>query len=100
MSGGCWVAGRIEESVLSSDCVVEHGAAVSRSVLLPNARIGRDCRIANAIVGAGCAIPDGTVIGENRQADAMLCEITPLGVCVVTREMLERRNGLPRRNVA
>ena len=100
VAGGCWIAGSVEESVLSTDSAVEDGAAVRRSVLLPNAKIGRGCRISNAIVGDGCVIPDGTVIGENRQADAMLCEITPLGVAVVTREMLERRGVMPRRNVA
>ncbi|HEX5046313.1 MAG TPA: glucose-1-phosphate adenylyltransferase [Gammaproteobacteria bacterium] len=100
VAGGCWVAGRIEDSVLSTDSVVGDGALVRRSVLLPDAKIGRDCRIANAIVGAGCVIPDGTTIGENRQTDATLCEITPLGVAVITRELLERRGMMPRRNVA
>ncbi|HET8697866.1 MAG TPA: glucose-1-phosphate adenylyltransferase [Gammaproteobacteria bacterium] len=100
VASGCWVAGQVEESVLSADCVVEHGAAVRRSVVLPEAKIGRGCRITNAVIGAGCVLPDGTIIGENRQADAMLCQITPLGVAVVTREMLERRGVAPRRNVA
>ena len=100
VAGGCWIAGRMDESVLSSDCVVEDGAVVRRSVVLPDARIGRDCRIANAIVGAGCVIPDGMTIGENRQADAKLCEITPLGVAVVTRDTLEHRAATARRNVA
>jgi glucose-1-phosphate adenylyltransferase len=100
VAGGCWIAGRIEESVLSTDTIVEDGSVVRRSVVLPDAKIGRNCRIANAIIGADCVIPEGTTIGENRQADAMLCEITPLGVAVVTRESLERRGMMARRNVA
>jgi glucose-1-phosphate adenylyltransferase len=100
LAGGCRIAGRVEESVLATGAIVEAGAAVSRSVLFPDVKIGRSCRISNAIVGGGCAIPDGMVIGENRQADATLCEITPLGVAVVTREMLERRGVMARRNVA
>jgi glucose-1-phosphate adenylyltransferase len=100
VAGGCWIAGRVEQSVLSTDNIVEDGSVVRRSVVLPDARIGRDCRVANAIIGTGCVIPDGTIIGENRQADATLGEITPLGVAVVTRESLERRGVTSRRNVA
>jgi glucose-1-phosphate adenylyltransferase len=100
VTGGCWIAGRIDESVLSTGVSVEAGAAVRRSVVFPDVKIGRNSRISNAIVATGCVIPDGMVIGESRQADAMLCEITPLGVAVITREMLERRGVMARRNVA
>jgi glucose-1-phosphate adenylyltransferase len=100
VTGGCRIAGRIDESVLSTGVSVEAGAAVRRSVVFPDVKIGRNSRISNAIVATGCVIPDGMVIGESRQADAMLCEITPLGVAVITREMLERRGVMARRNVA
>jgi len=40
------------------------------------------------VVERGCEIPDGTVIGEDREADARRYDVTPGGVVVVTPEML------------
>lgn len=90
VSGGCSVAGRLEESVLAPNCRVDSGARVVASVVLGGVEIGRNARIRNAILDAGTQIPDGVVIGEDPLADRELYEVSPRGVVVVTAEMLER----------
>jgi len=91
VSGGCSVAGRVEQSVLSTDCRVQQGASVESSVLLPNVVVGRNCRIRRAIIDSGCVIPDGLVIGENGVDDAARYHISPNRVALVTADMLRRQ---------
>ena len=89
VSGGCIVAGAsIKRSVLFVNSRVEPGALIEESLLLPRASVGRKCRIRRAIIDEGCVIPDGTVIGEDREQDARLFHVSPGGVTLVTAEML------------
>lgn len=88
ISGGCIVSGaEVRSSVLFNEVRVEAGSVVEQSLLLPNVRIGRGCRIHRAVVDEGCNIPDGLVIGEDREADRAFY-VTANGVRLVTREML------------
>jgi glucose-1-phosphate adenylyltransferase len=100
VAGGSTIEGRVEQCVVSRNCVVRAGAAVTRTVLLPNATIGRNCRITNAVIDTGCVVPDGVVIGEDAAADAALFGTSPLGVTLVTAELLERARARPRLRVA
>jgi glucose-1-phosphate adenylyltransferase len=89
VSGGCIITGAtVRGSVLFSDVVVEPGADVEASVVLPKAVIGRDCRIRRAVIETGCVLPPGTVIGEDPEADADRFELSSGGVVLVTPEML------------
>jgi glucose-1-phosphate adenylyltransferase len=65
VSGGCAIAGRVQRSVLSTNCCVRQGAVVESSVVLPDVEIGRNCRIRGAIIDHGCVVPDGMVIGDD-----------------------------------
>jgi glucose-1-phosphate adenylyltransferase len=90
VSGGCIVAGAsVKRSVLFVNSRVEPGALIEESLLLPRASIGRRCRIQRAVIDEGCVIPDGTVIGEDRERDARLYHVSPGGVTLVTAEMLK-----------
>jgi len=57
-------------------------------VALPDVNIGRNCRICKAVIDRGCRIPEGTVIGEDPDADAERFYVTPGGVALVTPDML------------
>ncbi len=57
-------------------------------VALPNVHFGRNCRITKAVIDKGCILPDGTVIGEDPEADAERFYVSPGGVVLVTPEML------------
>lgn len=90
VSAGCSVAGSVEGSLLSPDCRVEAGARIESSVVLPNVTVGRGSRIRGAIVDAGVTVPPGTVIGEERAADAERFAVSGGGVVLVTAEALDR----------
>jgi glucose-1-phosphate adenylyltransferase len=89
ISGGCIVSGAlINQSLLFSDVRVEVGSRLRQTVVLPHARIGRDCRIKRAIIDEHCEIPDGTVIGEDLEADRKRYQVTEQGVVLVCPHML------------
>ena len=83
VSGGCFVEGRIEYSLLSPGCRIAEGAVVKDSVLLPNAQVGARCRISGAIVDSDTRIPDGTVIGADQLIGCEHSTITAGGVVLV-----------------
>lgn len=89
VSGGCIISGaRIHRSLLFSNVMVNCYSQVSDSVVLPNVTIGEKCRITRAVIDKGCVIPDGTVIGEDPEEDAMRFHVTEKGIVLVCPEML------------
>ncbi|MBO5136369.1 MAG: glucose-1-phosphate adenylyltransferase [Clostridia bacterium] len=60
---GCEIDGVVEHSILSEGVVVEEGAKVIDSVILPGAYISRDAVIKKAIVGTGAVIGKNVRIG-------------------------------------
>jgi glucose-1-phosphate adenylyltransferase len=89
VAGGVIVSGAtVRESLLFFNAHVEERSEIYRSVLLPHVRVGKRCRIRRAILDEGCVIPDDTVIGESREADARRFHVTERGVVLVTADML------------
>lgn len=89
ISGGCIVSGaEIDTSVLFSNVKVHSHSRVKDSVVLPQVDIGRNCRIQKAVIDRGCRIPEGTVIGEDLDADRQRFRVTDKGVVLVTPDML------------
>ncbi|MCF7820978.1 MAG: glucose-1-phosphate adenylyltransferase [Mariprofundaceae bacterium] len=88
VSGGCLITGAsIRNSVLFSNVRVHSYAKVEGSVVLPDVIIGRSCRITRCVVDKGTHIPEGTVIGENRDEDARRFYVSENGITLVTPEM-------------
>ena len=54
-------------SVIGARAVVERGAEVENSVLLPGARVGAGARVAGSILGYGAVVAEG-------------CELSPITV--------------------
>jgi glucose-1-phosphate adenylyltransferase len=93
VSGGCVVcSGRLNRSVLFSSVKIDAGSQLDECVVFPSVTIGRDCRIRKAIIDVGCNIPDGEVVGEDREEDARRFHVTQGGVVLITPEMLGQRN--------
>jgi glucose-1-phosphate adenylyltransferase len=89
VSGGCLISGaEIQRSLLFSQVQVHSYSRVEESVILPEVDIGRNCRIKRAIIDRGCRLPDGTVIGENHEADAKRFRVTDNGIVLVTPRLL------------
>ena len=95
VSGGCIISGAVvRRSLLFSNVRVRSYSTVENSVILPGADISRHCRLKNVIVDRGCWIPDGMVIGHNREQDiASGFRVSQSGVVLVTRGMLGQPEG-------
>ncbi len=90
VSAGCVVSGATVRRSLLFSCVrINSYALVEDTVVLPEADIGRHCRIHRAIIGAGCKVPEGLIVGENREDDLRRFHVTEQGVTLVTQQMLE-----------
>jgi glucose-1-phosphate adenylyltransferase len=91
-AGSIVSGGRVSRSLLFVNVNVGSYSSVSESVILPEVKIGNHCRIQRAIVDRGSHIPDGTVIGEDEEADrARGFRVSEGGVVLVTPDMLGQR---------
>ncbi len=89
VSGGDIISGSVvRRSLLFSHVRVESYGEIADSVILPSVTIGDHCRLRKVVIDKGCHIPEGTVIGYDREQDAKRFYVTPEGVVLVTPEML------------
>jgi glucose-1-phosphate adenylyltransferase len=91
ISGGCIVIGsNIRRAVLFSSVRVDACCTITEAVILPDTVIGRGSRLTKVVVDRGCHIPEGTVIGEDADADARRFHRSEGGIVLVTKEMLDK----------
>lgn len=90
VSGGCIVSGAtVRKSLLFSNCRIHSHSKVNDSVVLPDVRMEERCRVTRAIIDRGAILPEGTVVGEDANADrARGFRVTESGLTLVTAEML------------
>jgi glucose-1-phosphate adenylyltransferase len=89
VAAGSLIAGRVDHSVVFSECEIGLGSLIEHSLVLPKARVGRHCRLHNVIIDSGCEVPDGTVIGEDSIDDAVAYDVSPQGIVLVTAQRLK-----------
>ena len=103
ISAGCIVSGAVvRNSVLSQDVRVNSYAEVESSIIFTHVDIGRHCRIRRAIIDRDVHLPEGTVIGYDREEDRRNYFVTQSGLTVVTRGGLLplRKSGVARLHAA
>ena len=84
VSSGCIISGgKVDGSVLSPNVRVNSYANVVESVLFDNVNIGRHCRIRRAIIDKNVQVPEGTVIGYDREEDEKRFFVSSGGVVVI-----------------
>ena len=90
VSGGCVISGaQVRNSLLFTNVKVNAYSMIDESVVLPEVSIGEHCRIKKAIIDRGAIIENGTVIGEDHDADRVRgFHVTESGLTLVTPEML------------
>ncbi len=89
VSGGCIISGAVvRHSLLFSNVRINSYSYMEDTVVMPDVNIGRNCRVYKAVIDRGCRIPEGTVIGEDPEADAERFFVSPGGVTLVTPDML------------
>lgn len=90
VSAGCIISGgTVRRSILFNNVRVNSYTTIEDSVVLPGCDIGRYARLKKVLLGPDCQIPEGMVIGEDRDEDAKRFYITEKGVVLVTAPMLE-----------
>jgi len=84
---GCILSGgAVRNSVLAPDVRVNSYTEVDASIVFSHVNIGRHCRIRRAIIDRDVQIPEGTVIGFDREQDAKNYVVTETGITIVTRD--------------
>lgn len=79
VADGCTIRGTIENSIISTGCIIEEGAVVKNSVIMPNTVINKDAKIEYAIVGEQVKIGEGACVGQN----PVQCVTGSWGIAVV-----------------
>jgi len=98
--------GHAISSLISQDCIVSGATArrsllftgvkmgsfscVDEAVILPRCNIGRGARLSRVIIDSGVRIPENLVVGEDPELDAQRFRRTDKGVCLITRDMIDR----------
>ncbi|MCB1666094.1 MAG: glucose-1-phosphate adenylyltransferase [Pseudomonadales bacterium] len=95
VSSGCIISGSmVRKSVLFSNVRIHSYSTIEEAVVLPDVVIERHCKLRKVIIDRGCTVPEGIVIGYDREADlARGFRVTPKGVTLVTRAMLGQSVG-------
>ena len=63
ISEGCEILGKVYNSVIGTNVIVEEGAVVSGSIIMGDCYIGKGSQISHCIIDTGCTIGDGVEIG-------------------------------------
>ena len=91
VSAGCIISGaRLKGSLLYNNVRVNSYSSVEETVVLPDSDIARHCRIRKAIIDSRTRVPEGTVVGEDPEADARRFYVSPGGVALITQAMIDR----------
>jgi glucose-1-phosphate adenylyltransferase len=95
VSSGCIISGSsVRKSLLFSNVRVHSYSEIEQAVVLPDVEIRRHCKLKKVIIDRGCVIPEGSVIGHDRNEDIRRgFRVTAKGVTLVTREMLGQTVG-------
>ena len=92
VSGGCIISGAaVRRSLLFSNVRVHSYATVEDSVVLPNVDIGRSVVLKRTVVEKHCRIPDGLVVGIDKEADRKRFHVTERGITLIVPEMLGQK---------
>ncbi|SDD00089.1 glucose-1-phosphate adenylyltransferase [Actinokineospora iranica] len=73
----------VVDSVISADVLIEDGAQVEGSVVLPGARIGKGAVVRRAILDKNVVVADGVRIGVDPEADRAQHTVSGSGVVVL-----------------
>ncbi|NNF23220.1 MAG: glucose-1-phosphate adenylyltransferase [Rhodobacteraceae bacterium] len=92
VSGGCIISGtEIRRSLLHTQVHTNSYAVLDHVVALPYVNVARSARIRNAVIDRGVQIPEGLVVGEDRETDEKWFRVSDGGVILITQDMLDRR---------
>jgi glucose-1-phosphate adenylyltransferase len=94
VAGDCIVSGStVTRSLLFTGTKTGSYSKLHEAVILPKCNIGRGARLSRVVVDRGVRIPEGLVVGEDPVLDAQRFRRTDNGVCLITKNMIDRLQG-------
>jgi len=92
VSGGCLISGSsLRRSLLFSSVDVRSYSTIEDSVILPDVTIRRNCVVRRAIIDRGVELPEGTVVGVDKDHDREAgFRVTGGGITLVTPDHLDQ----------
>lgn len=91
ISQDCIVSGALaRKSLLCTGVKMGSFSSVERAVILPYCNIGRGAQLKNVLLDSGVRIPENLVVGEDPVLDAKRFRRSEKGVCLITKDMIER----------
>lgn len=85
--------GQVSNSVVFNNVFVHSHCDIDQCILMQGCNIGRSVRLRKVICDKYVTIEDGTVIGEDQEADASRFHLTPKGVVVIPKGAIVPRRG-------
>ncbi|MBQ6680211.1 MAG: glucose-1-phosphate adenylyltransferase [Lachnospiraceae bacterium] len=67
---GAEIYGRVTNSVIGANVIIEEGAVVNDSIVMESTVIGKNTRIEKAIIAEDCRIGDGCVLGDGEYRES------------------------------
>lgn len=68
---GCYVAGSIKNTILSTDVHISEGAVIENSLIMSGAKIGENVTIKNAIIGENAVIEAGLTVYKEDEIEVV-----------------------------
>ena len=87
-SGSIISGGTVRNSVLSANVVIEEGATVEGSVLMPGVRVGKNAVVRHAILDKNVVISEGEFIGVDHERDAGRFTVSAGGVVCIGKNVV------------
>ncbi|GAG73286.1 unnamed protein product, partial [marine sediment metagenome] len=87
LADGCLIkGGKVFNSIISNDVIVNDYSDISHSIIYEGVNIGEGCKIRKAIIDKNNKIPPDTSIGYNLEDDKKKFTVSEGGVVVVPKE--------------
>lgn len=84
VSEGCIInGGKIVNSIVGRNVVIDKGAVVENSILLNNVHIGKNARVKKAIIDKKVRVRDDEKIGYNLKKDAQKYHVSASGIVAI-----------------
>ncbi len=91
VSGGCIVSGAsIRRTLLFTGVRVNSFSSLDEAVVLPGVNIARNTILSKVVIDRGVNIPEGLVVGQDSEHDAVRFRRSEKGVCLITQPMIDR----------
>ena len=90
VSGGCIISGsNVNQSLLFTGVHCHSYSQLDKVVALPYCVINRNSRLTNVVLDRGVNVPEGLVVGEDRENDAKHFRVTANGTTLITQKMID-----------